>query len=257
MSVILRAAAVTDLGLVRSNNEDAVFAGRRLLAVADGIGGAPAGELASEIVIRALAELDEGPEPAAPLTALSNALRTANQQIGESTAGDLSRQGMGTTVTALLFAGDEVALLHVGDSRGYLLRAAALSRLTRDDTFVQALVDRGMITAADARQHPQRSIITQAVQGGDFEPTGAIFTPQPGDRYLLCSDGLSDYVTDEAIEATLVEYTDPQRCAEQLIALALRAGAPDNVTVVVCDTLPAKVPDDAATPTAFLDAATG
>lgn len=256
MTLILRAAVVTDLGLVRSNNEDAGYAGRRLLAVADGIGGAPAGELASEIVIRALAELDEGPEPAAPLTALSNAIRVANEQIGESTAGDLTRQGMGTTVTALLFAAGQVALLHVGDSRGYLLRAGALSRLTRDDTFVQALVDRGMITAADARQHPQRSIITQAVQGGDFEPTGALFNPLPGDRYLLCSDGLSDYVTDQDIEATLVEYTDPQRCAEQLVALALRAGGPDNVTVVVGDTLSAGV-SGTPTTTAFLDATTG
>jgi protein phosphatase len=256
MTLIVRATVVTDLGLVRSNNEDAGYAGRRLLAVADGIGGAPAGELASEIVIRALAELDQGPEPTAPLAALSTAVRAANREIGESTAGDLTRQGMGTTVTALLFAGDQLALLHVGDSRAYLLRAGTLSRLTRDDTFVQALVDRGMITAADARHHPQRSIITQAVQGGDFEPTGALLTPQPGDRYLLCSDGLSDYVSDEEIGATLVRYADPKLCAEQLVALALRAGAPDNVTVVIGDTVPAGAPG-APGISDFLDVTTG
>jgi protein phosphatase len=241
MTLLLRAAAVTHLGLVRSNNEDAAYAGRRLLAVADGIGGAPAGELASEIVIRALTGLDQGPEPQAPLAALGAALTEANREIGESTAGDLTRQGMGTTLTALLLSGERMALLHVGDSRGYLLRGGTLSRLTRDDTFVQALVDRGMLSAADARTHPQRSIITQAVQGGDFEPTGALLTPLPDDRYLLCSDGLSDYVSDEQIAAALAQPADPQHCAERLIELALDAGAPDNVTVVVCDVVPAGV----------------
>ena len=256
MSFVLRAAAVTDLGLVRSNNEDAGYAGRRLVAVADGIGGAPAGELASDIAIRALAELDRGPEPASPLAALSAAVAAANRDIGDSTAGDITRQGMGTTVTALLLVGDQLALLHVGDSRAYLLRGGQLSRLTRDDTFVQALVDSGMISAADARSHPQRSIITQAVQGGDFEPTGALLTPVPGDRYLLCSDGLSDYVDDDVLGATLVRYPDRQGCAQELVRLALRAGAPDNVTVVVCDLVPAEV---AAGPGVgdFLDAAAG
>jgi serine/threonine protein phosphatase PrpC len=256
MSLAFRSAAVSDLGLVRSNNEDAVYAGRRLVAVADGIGGAPAGELASELVIQALAELDRGPEPQSPLAALGAAVAEANREIGESTAGDLTRQGMGTTVTALLLAGDRLALLHVGDSRGYLLRSGTLSRLTRDDTFVQALVDSGMITAADARAHPQRSIITQAVQGGEFEPTGAVLTALAGDRYLLCSDGLSDYVDDEVIGATLGRYTDPQECARQLVELALRAGAPDNVTVVVCDVVPAAVGGGPGVGD-FLDAAAG
>jgi len=117
-------------------------------------------------------------------------------------------------------------------------------------------VDSGMISAADARSHPQRSIITQAVQGGDFEPTGALLTPVPGDRYLLCSDGLSDYVDDDVLGATLVRYPDRQGCAQELVRLALRAGAPDNVTVVVCDLVPAEV---AAGPGVgdFLDAAAG
>jgi PPM family protein phosphatase len=256
MSLMLRAAAVTDLGLVRSNNEDAAYAGKRLLAVADGIGGAPAGELASEIVIRALAELDRGPEPESPLAALGAALAVANREIGESTAGDLTRQGMGTTVTALLLSGDRFALLHVGDSRGYLLRNGKLSRLTRDDTFVQALVDRGMISAAEARHHPQRSIITQAVQGGDFEPTGALLVPCPADRYLLCSDGLSDHVSDELIEEILAGYADPRRCAEQLVGLALRAGAQDNVTVIVGDVVLAGITEGTGVGD-FLDAAAG
>jgi protein phosphatase len=242
MTLGLRTAVVTDLGLIRSNNEDAAHAGQRLLAVADGIGGAPAGELASDIVIRALRSLDDAPETADPEEALRDALAEANRRIGEAAEADPARQGMGTTVTALLVAGDRLALLHVGDSRGYLLRGGTLTRLTRDDTFVQALVDRGLISAEDARDHPQRSVITQAVQGGEFEPTVRVLTPQTGDRYLLCSDGLSDYVTDGSIEQALVLCRDPQPCAERLVRLALRAGAPDNVTVLVADVAMAEVP---------------
>jgi PPM family protein phosphatase len=235
MTLRLRSAAVSDLGLIRSNNEDAVFAGQRILAVADGIGGAPAGEVASEIVIRALQALEDAPEPDDAGRALRDALADANRQIGEAADADPSRQGMGTTVTALMMAGDQLTLLHVGDSRGYLLREGRLTRLTRDDTFVQELVDRGVLTAEDARDHPQRSIITQSVQGGDFAAAVSMITPQAGDRYLLCSDGLSDYVSDGSIEQGLKLCQEPQLCAEHLVRLALRAGAPDNVTVIVCD----------------------
>jgi PPM family protein phosphatase len=237
MSLRLRAAVVSDLGLIRSNNEDAAHAGPRLLAVADGIGGAPAGELASDIVIRTLAPLDEAPDTGDPLEDLRAALDDANRQIGAAADADPSRQGMGTTLTALLATGDRLALLHVGDSRGYRLRAGVLSRLTRDDTFVQELVDRGVLRPEDVRHHPQRSIITQAVQGADFTATATVLTPRTGDRYLLCSDGLSDYVTDEAIEEELITCPEPQACAERLIGLALQAGAPDNVTVIVSDVL--------------------
>jgi protein phosphatase len=241
MTLRLRTAVASDLGLIRSNNEDAAHAGPRLLAVADGIGGAPAGELASDIVIRSLAALEDVPDPGTPTEALRAALDEANRQIGAATEADPTRQGMGTTVTALMVAGDQLALLHVGDSRGYLLRAATLSRLTRDDTFVQELVDRGVLSAEEAQHHPQRSIITQAVQGGDFTATASMLTPETGDRYLLCSDGLSDYVSDGAIEQALQLCPDPQLCAERLIRLALRAGAPDNVTVIVSDVAFAQV----------------
>ena len=235
MSLRLRTAVVSDLGLIRSNNEDAAHAGRRLLAVADGIGGAPAGELASDIVIRTLAALEDTPDTGDPLEDLRAALDDANQQIGAAAEADPARQGMGTTLTALFVAGDRLALLHVGDSRGYRLRAGTLSRLTRDDTFVQELVDRGVLSPEDARHHPQRSIITQAVQGADFTATATMLNPRTGDRYLLCSDGLSDYVTDGAIEQALLACPDPQPCAERLVRLALQAGAPDNVTVIVSD----------------------
>src|SRR5438874_5690512 len=146
MTLRLRSAAVSDLGLIRSNNEDAAFAGQRIMAVADGIGGAPAGEVASEIVIGALRALEDAPVADDPEQALRDALAEANRQIGAAAEADPARQGMGTTITALMVAGGQLALLHVGDSRGYLLREGNLTRLTRDDTLVQELVDRGVLT---------------------------------------------------------------------------------------------------------------
>lgn len=237
MNLILNAATVTDVGLVRTNNEDCAHAGRRVFAVADGVGGLPAGELASAIVVRALAELD-GDEPAQadPLALLRRAVESANRQIREASAANPAHEGMATTVTALLLAGDQIGLVHVGDSRCYRLRDGELAQLTRDDTFVQELVEHGLLTAAQARTHPRRSLVTQAVQGDDdLLPTLLLLTPCPADRFLLCSDGLSDAVTDEAIAGVLREVTDPQKCAERLVRLALVAGAADNVTVLVAD----------------------
>ena len=235
MSLILRSAVVTDVGLVRTNNEDTAHAGARVLAVADGIGGQPAGELASDFVIKELAALEDGPDPADPVTALREAIDRANRAIWEASAADPEADGMGTTVVAMLLSGEDLALLHVGDSRGYGLRDGTLARITRDDTVVQALVDQGVLTDDQARRHPQRAIVTQAVQGRDFVPTVALLEPVPGDRFLLCSDGLSDYVDDEAIGATMIAHLDPQPCAERLLKLALEAGAPDNVTIVIAD----------------------
>jgi protein phosphatase len=236
MSLILRSTALSDPGLVRTNNEDAAYAGVRLLAVADGIGGLPAGELASDIVIRALAGLDVGPDPEDPLTALLDTLAAANDEIRETAVAEEGRDGMGTTVTALLRSGDAFVLLHVGDSRGYLFRDGGFTQLTKDDTFVQSLVDLGVLTPDEARRHPQRSLVTQAVQGGEFQPTTGMIEMAAGDRYLLCSDGLSDYVATDGIMFALRSYPDPEGCAEALVKLALEAGAPDNVTVVIADT---------------------
>ncbi len=235
MGLTLVTAAVSDVGLVRGNNEDTVYAGRRVIAVADGIGGQPAGELASDLVIRSLAELDDGPDPLDPLAALRDAVDRANRQIWEAASASPEAEGMGTTVVAMLLSGDDLALLHVGDSRGYGVRDGRITRITRDDTLVQALVDQGVLTDEEARGHPQRAIVTQAVQGRDFVPTGAVLEALSGDRFLLCSDGLSDYVADDAIEQALVSVGDPQQCAEGLVKLALQAGAPDNVTVLVAD----------------------
>lgn len=241
MNLIMRTALVSDIGLLRDNNEDAAYAGRRLIAVADGIGGLPAGEVASDLVVRELAAVDAA-VPAAdgdPGTELRDAVIRANRQIAEATMADPANAGMGTTVTAMALAGDELSIVHVGDSRGYLLRDGELSQVTRDDTLVQELVDRGALTAAQAWQHPQRSLVTNAVQGAELTPDIAVLTARVGDRLLLCTDGLSDVVPADAIRSTLCLYAEPQECAEQLVKLAHRAGAPDNVTVVVADLVPA------------------
>jgi serine/threonine protein phosphatase PrpC len=245
MSLMLRSVKVSDVGLVRTNNEDAAHAGRWLVALADGIGGMPSGELASSIVVHALADLDaelvgSGPTRVSmpvreALSALKETVEVANQQILEAGESDTSHDGMGTTVTALLLSGDEIALLNVGDSRCYLHRDGKLSQLTKDDTFVQTLVDQGVLTAEEARVHPRRSIVTQALQGLSYEATSAVHPVRPGDRFLLCSDGLSDMVVDTAIENTLNAYADLRECAEHLVKQALDAGALDNVTVVVAE----------------------
>lgn len=235
MTLILRSAIRNDIGLVRNNNEDSALAGERLLAVADGMGGLPAGEVASEIVIRILDELTPPTTPAAAADALRAVVSAANQRIHAAIVADPTREGMGTTLTATLLADDTLVLAQVGDSRCYLSRDGELSLITRDDTFVQALVDQGAITSEQARHHPQRSLVTRAVQGAGAPPTIGTLTVTSGDRLLLCSDGLSDYVEHEAIAATLTQYGDRQLCGEQLVKLAHQAGAPDNVTVVVSD----------------------
>lgn len=234
MSGILRAAA-SDRGLVRELNEDAYLLGERLVAVADGIGGLPAGEVASEIAIRTLAPLDRDALGESVVDTLRSAVDDANRQIGEAVAAVSGREGMGTTLTALLFDRDRATLVHIGDSRAYLLRNGNLTQLTRDDTYVQALVDRGAITADEALRHPHRSVVTQALQGEEVNPTCTVLRTSPGDRFLLCSDGLSDVVDSASIGGTIREYTDLDDCAAQLIKQALAAGGPDNVTVVLAE----------------------
>ncbi|WP_410810385.1 PP2C family protein-serine/threonine phosphatase [Micromonospora sp. 067-2] len=237
MTLILRSAILNDIGLIRTNNEDSALAGDRLIAVADGMGGLPAGEVASEIVIRILDELAPPTDPDGAADALRAMVSTANQRIHAAITVDPTREGMGTTLTAALLAGETLVLAQVGDSRCYLLRDGELTQLTRDDTFVQALVDQGTLSPEQARHHPQRSLVTRAVQGADTPPAIGVLTVVSGDRLLLCSDGLSDYVEDEAIAAALSMYADRQQCGEQLVKLAHHAGAPDNVTVVVSDVL--------------------
>lgn len=234
MSLVLRYAARSDRGLVRSNNEDSVYAGARLLALADGMGGHAAGEVASQLMINALAPLDDDEPGGDLLDTLEEAMVAGNETIAEQVVEDPELDGMGTTLTAILFAGSKLGLIHVGDSRGYLRRDGELIRITKDDTFVQTLVDEGRITAEQAHTHPQRSLIMKALTGHEVEPTLTLREAKAGDVYLLCSDGLSDVVSDETIGETLALATeDVSAAADRLIELALKSGGPDNVTVVV------------------------
>jgi serine/threonine protein phosphatase PrpC len=234
VSLVLRYAARSDRGLVRANNEDSVYAGARLLALADGMGGHAAGEVASQLVIAALAHLDDDEPGDGLLTKLDNAVRSGNAAIAQQVEAEPELEGMGTTLTAILFAGDRIGLVHIGDSRGYLMRDGELTQITKDDTFVQTLVDEGRITREEAHSHPQRSLIMRALTGHEVEPTLTMREARAGDRYLLCSDGLSDPVSDETIHEAL-QIPDVAESAYRLIELALRGGGPDNVTVVVAD----------------------
>jgi protein phosphatase len=230
-----RYGARSDVGLVRDGNEDAAYAGPRLLVVADGVGGSVAGEIASNIAIAALAPLDRDDSISDPLAALRDATRHANDEMRTAIEADPSLAGMGTTLTAMLWAGDSLGLAQLGDSRAYLLRDGELSQVTRDQTLVQSLVDEGQITPEEALTHPRRSWILRALDGrSESDPEVEVLTTRPGDRYLLCSDGLSDYV-DAADIAEALAGDDPQDACDRLVDLALRAGAPDNVTCVVAD----------------------
>jgi protein phosphatase len=154
-------------------------------------------------------------------------------------------EGMGTTLTAILFKGSRLGLVHIGDSRAYQLREGALTQITKDDTFVQSLIDEGRITEEEAHTHPQRSLLLRAITGQDVEPSLTVREARPGDRYLLCSDGLSGVVSDETLAHTLSSYKDPRECADRLIDLALRGGGPDNITCIVADVVDVDFGDDA------------
>ncbi len=242
MALYLRYAVRSDLGLVRGNNEDSVYAGPRLLAIADGMGGHAAGEVASKIVIGALEPLDDDRPPGDLIAALRDSVIEANHRISDAVEQDKELDGMGTTLTALRFAGSQVALVHVGDSRAYLLRGDLLSQITHDDTYVQYLVDSGKLTPDEAKDHPRKSVILRALRGADVEPDVSIREARAGDRYLLCTDGLSDVVSTETILETF-RIPDAQECADRLVELALRGGGPDNVTVIVSDVVNAQPGD--------------
>ncbi|MGI8817339.1 MAG: PP2C family protein-serine/threonine phosphatase [Pseudonocardia sp.] len=244
MTLVLRYSARSDRGLVRQNNQDAVYAGPRLLALADGMGGHAAGEVASKLVISALAPLDDD-EPGDDLLAeLSAATAEGNAAITELVNEQPDLEGMGTTLTAILFAGNRLGMVHVGDSRAYLLRDGHFSQITKDDTFVQSLIDEGRITEEEAHTHPQRSLLLRAMTGHELEPTLAVREARAGDRYLLCSDGLSGVVSDETMAETL-RIADPRQCADRMIDLALRGGGPDNITVIVADVVDIDFGEDA------------
>jgi PPM family protein phosphatase len=244
MTLSLRFAAGSHVGMIREHNEDSGYAGPRLLAIADGMGGQAAGEVASSEVISTLVTLDDDIPGSDVLTSLGVAVQRANDQLRMMVEEDPQLEGMGCTLTAMLWTGQRLGLVHVGDSRAYLLRDGVLSQITQDHTWVQRLVDEGRITEEEAGTHPQRSLLMRALDGrGQVEPDLSIREVRAGDRYLLCSDGLSGVVSHQTLEDTLASYQGPYETVQELIQLALRGGGPDNITCIVADVLDAEDSD--------------
>lgn len=237
MAIAIHYAARSDIGLGRyRNNQDSGYAGPHLLVVADGMGGAAGGDVASSTVIGELVPLDaDGPGPDAERD-LHRAVIRANTAMADLVAGEPSLQGMGSTCTAILRSGSRLVIAHVGDSRAYVLSESRLNQVTHDHTFVQRLIDSNQITEEEAERHPQRSVILRVV--GHLEPDDVdmlVATPQVGQRWLLCSDGLPRVVSNDTIQEALAAGKTPEATAEDLVQLALRAGGPDNITVIVAD----------------------
>ncbi|AXI78646.1 PP2C family protein-serine/threonine phosphatase [Peterkaempfera bronchialis] len=238
MTLVLRFAAGSHTGMIREHNEDSGYAGPRLLAVADGMGGQAAGEVASAEVLATLVKLDDDIPGADLLSLLGDSVQQANDRLRLMVEEDPQLEGMGCTLTAMLWTGQRMGMVHIGDSRAYLLRDGTLSQITQDHTWVQRLIDEGRITEEEAGAHPQRSLLMRALDGrGQAEPDLSIREVRAGDRYLICSDGLSGVVSHQTLEETLGSYYSPQQTVQELIQLALRGGGPDNITCIVADVL--------------------
>ena len=233
-----RCAARSDVGLVRSNNQDSGYAGPSLLVLADGMGGPAGGDIASSVAIAHLVPLDSDSYPADKmLPLLREALMDAHDELSDRSRRDKDLEGLGTTCIALMRSGNKLAMVHIGDSRAYVLRGEALTQVTTDHSFVQYLVESGQITPEEAEHHPNKNVVLRVLGDSQADVTRdeTIREAVVGDRWLLCSDGLSGVVSPETLGAVLAEIDDPGECAEELIRLALRAGGPDNITCVVAD----------------------
>ncbi|MDO7883508.1 PP2C family protein-serine/threonine phosphatase [Salinibacterium soli] len=233
-----RSAAVSHVGKIRSNNQDSGYAGRYLFLVADGMGGHAGGDVASAIATKRITETDKQyASPHDAEFALKSALLAANSLLAETVFEHSELTGMGTTVSGILRVDDKVAIAHIGDSRIYLYRDGHLEQVTSDHTFVQRLVDSGRITPEEAAVHPRRSVLMRVLGDVDASPEidTAVRETRPGDRWLLCSDGLSSYVAEEKIAAVLASVPSAREAADRLVRESLDQGAPDNVTVVVVD----------------------
>jgi serine/threonine protein phosphatase PrpC len=248
-------SARSAIGLVRQGNEDSGFVSPQLLAVADGMGGHAAGEVASRIAVEVLQSLvptlvstDIDEDSVTDL--LMHSLHSIDSEISVVTDEDIEKRGMGTTLTALLIRDKHISLLHVGDSRCYRLRGNSLEQLSNDHTIIQELLDQGAISPAEALEHPQRSMLTQALRGdGDVTPVLQIYEKKRGDRYLLCSDGLSGVLTEKEIKIGL-KKSDKDEALRFLIDATYVNGAPDNVTVLIAD-----ISDEAKTTSSLIGAA--
>jgi len=237
----LTAVSRTHAGCLRAYNQDAVHVGDHVIAVADGMGGHAHGEVASSVAVTVLAELDAAIAAGEiaeidKSAALGSVVGEVLRRLDELAAHDSGMQGMGTTITALLWDGAMLTGVHIGDSRAYRWRAGDIEQLTQDHTLVQSLLDSGRVTEEEAAVHPRRNLLVRAIQtGGPAEGDLFAHHAEPGDRYLICSDGLTAVLTDETIAGVLADRPDPDEAVDQLIDLTLRGGAPDNVSVVLAD----------------------
>lgn len=250
MTIALRYAARSDLGLgPKARNEDSGYAGPNLLVLADGMGGHAAGDVASSMIVGELAPLDGeavGADQAIPV--LERALHRANTRLREAMDENAELAGMGSTTIVLLRTGNKVAMAHIGDSRAFMLRGDAFTQITKDHSFVQQLVDEGRISREEAVHHPQRSVVTRVMTGqDDDEPDTSLREAKVGDRFLLCSDGLSDFVGADVIEEILRGARGPEEAADRCIEVALKASTRDNVTVIVAEIVDAAAADLPAT----------
>lgn len=253
--VVLLSAAVSDVGAHRLVNQDAAFTASWGVAVADGVGGGPAGDLASAAFVHRLAA---GRPTGLESEQLAASVRAANWDLRAHVERDPSLSGMATTFTGLFVSGAGALLLaHTGDSRAYRLRDGVLTRQTRDDSLVQALVDRGIVAEEDAASHPRRNVITASLSGAERDQPAIVeLEPRAGDRWLLCSDGLSDYVPDAEILTLVTAHARPEDAARACVDRALDAGTFDNVTVVIADVIPGHLAEGISVEPAFYGAAT-
>jgi PPM family protein phosphatase len=235
MTLQLRYVTHSEIGLVRKNNQDSGYASPHLLVVADGMGGAAAGDLASAVAIDTIRKIDDPSTGEQMLEVLARAIHQANDKIAELVESDLSLEGMGTTVTGAMFDGAQLGLAHIGDSRAYLLRDGRLERLTHDHTWVHSLVDDGKISESEAAMHPHRSLLLKVLNGQPTnDPDLAMVPVVAGDRLMFCSDGVCGLIDDDVIEAAL-QLPDLNDAAERLVVESLHEGGIDNITVIVAD----------------------
>jgi len=242
VAIALRYAARSDLGLgPKARNEDSGYAGPNLLVLADGMGGHAAGDVASSMIVGELAPLDaEDVTADQAVGLLEEALHSANAKLTKAMRDNADLTGMGSTTIVMLRTGNKLAMAHIGDSRAFMLRGDTFSQITKDHSFVQQLVDEGRISKEEAGHHPQRSVVTRVMTGQpDDEPDTSLREAKIGDRFLLCSDGLSDFVGGDVIEEILREAATPADAAERCIEVALKASTRDNVTVIVADVVDA------------------
>lgn len=256
---VVAAVGRSDIGLVKPNNEDTFHIGEAVLIVADGVGGSAAGEVASRTVVEVFAAIDPLQAERDVYDTLTAAVRRSTDALLNQVEADPALDGMGTTVTAMVWSGRQLVFAQIGDSRAYFLdqgapggtrpgdSGPALKQITKDDSFVQYLVDQGLLDPAEAAHHPRRNVILKALNGTTVAPSFSTFAARVGDRYLLCSDGLSDYVEATDMQAAL-EGTDADDAADRLIELSLIAGGPDNVTVIIADIVAAETTDTTADP---------